>query len=195
VLRGQKPASACCLYHQTLTVINILELVKPLYKQFLILAVALLMKGSLMGQNNQSYSLSFTITERILPGGTQFEYEYYDGILSVYEVPQISIIIHDDKVREPSQENGKYRVKLKSSQILSVDSIVRTINPMNLDTLYSSATIDGVNWTLQFKLRGETKKIFLNNYYLAQLDPLLNYINELLPRDKRVITFDFVSKK
>lgn len=178
-----------------LAVINILELLKPLYKQFLILAVALLMKGSLMGQNNQFCSLSFTITERILPGGTQFEYEYCDGILSVYEVPQISIIIHDDKVRESSQENEKYSVKLKSSQILSVDSIVRTINPMNLDTLYSSATIDGVNWTLQFKLRGETKKIFLNNYYLAQLDPLLKYINELLPRDKRVITFDFVSKK
>ncbi len=166
----------------------------PLCKQILFLALGLLMKGSLIGQNNQCNSLSFTITERILPGGTQYEYEYWNGQLSVYEVPQVSIIVYDNNLREPSPEKRKYKIKLKNSQILSVDSIVKSINPMNLDSIYSTATIDGMNWTLQFKLEGRTKKIFLDNYYLAQLEPLLKYLNELLPRDKRLITFDFVSK-
>ena len=180
---------------RTLAVINILKQMNPFCKPIIILVLGLLMKGSLNGQNSQYSSLNFTITERILPGGTKYEYEYWNGQLSVYEVSQVSVIVYDNLLKEPSRKTGEFKIKLKRLQILTIDSIVDKIDPIKLDTIYSTAMIDGVNWTFNFEINGKKKKIFIDNYYLSKLDPLLNYLNEILPRDKRLINFDFVSKR
>jgi len=160
----------------------------------MILFFGLIMKESLNGQNCQYNSLIITITERILPGGTQYEYEYFNGQLGVYKVPQVTVNVYDDLVREPSKKKAEFKIKLKRQQTLIVDSIVDKIDPFTLDTIYSAAMIDGVNWTFKFEINGKKKEIFVDNYHLSQLDPLLDYLNRLIPTNKRLISFDFVSK-
>ena len=143
-----------------------------------------------IGQNS-TYSLTnFSITQTLLPGGQQFEYEYKNGVLTVYEIFQTgnSITFNHRKKAEYSKNVTKYR-------IATLDSIINKTNIFQFDSIYSEPMIDGVSWTFLFQVNGLEKNIYLDNYYLAELDPLLTFINSILPVKKRLITFDFVQKK
>jgi hypothetical protein len=133
---------------------------------------------------------SFSIEEVGLLGGGHSKYIYENNILSVFK--------NSKKIKT---------IKLSNDQKIKLDSIISKIGIENLYKSYEvrSLTIiiddvkvkpesvimssDGINWYFNFKYGGKEKNVFLNNYYIEKLDILVRYLNSLLNKKSRIISF------
>jgi len=127
--------------------------------------------------------------QRILPGpNPDVVYQLSDNKLNIY---------HIDIWKKFKIGNKKliYNKRLESAEI---DSIVKHINISRIQELnntYSGQWIDGINWTVTIKLDRFEKEIFLNNYYLPEIDEVLLELNRRLPDKYRQISFDYFNIK
>ena len=106
-------------------------------------------------------------------------------------------VYHVDIYKKFRIRNKKliYSKKLKSAD---TDSIVNHINLSSIQGLnntYSGNWIDGINWTVTIILDKFEKEIFLENYYLPEIDEVLLELNRRLPDKYRQINFDYFNIK
>jgi len=140
-------------------------------------------------QENKTNNLYIYFMQRILPGpNPDVVYQLSDNKLNIY---------HIDIWKKFKIGNKKliYSNRLKSAEI---DSIVNHINISSIQVLnntYSGKWIDGINWTVIIKYGGFEKEIFLNNYYLPEIDEVLLELNKRLPDEYRQISFDYFNIK
>jgi len=125
-------------------------------------------------QNENLFCEEFNISQTILPGGDDYEYKYKNNTL---------LIIENNK--------SIYKQEFNKNQISSIDSIIKNINVLSIDSVYSRFVLDGTYWTFMFKSHGIKKEILLSNYYHAKLDTLLRYINRQIPTNKQYVSFGF----
>jgi hypothetical protein len=140
-------------------------------------------------QENKTNKLYIYFRQRILPGpNPDVVYQLSDNKLNIY---------HVDIWKKFKIGNKKpiYSKRLKSAEI---DSIVYHLNISSIQELnntYSGQWIDGINWTVTIKLDKFEKEIFLNNYYLPEIDEVLLELNSRLPDEYRQISFDYFNIK
>jgi hypothetical protein len=145
----------------------------------------------LYSQNEIKIDNEIKITQTLLPGGNpKFQYEVNNRLLIV---EKINVKWDDNQYVEKSKRI--FRRKLTNDQINEIDSIIKNADLDNLDSTYYSAVMDGVIWIYDFKWGETSKKIELGNYYLDNLDQILTYINNLLPENKRFISFEIFNIK
>ena len=117
---------------------------------------------------------SLYIKQVALPKGHISEYKYDNNKLVILE-------------------NSKKIKQIKIDEIQS-DDLARIIESINIDSLQERYTreniiFDGVNRTFIFEKDNKQKKVFLDNYYLEELDELLRFINNKIPEQKKLISY------
>jgi len=140
-------------------------------------------------QENKSNCLYIYFIQRILPGpNPDVVYQLSDNKLSIY---------HADIYKKVRIRNKKliYSKRLKSAEIDSIVNHINLYSIQGLNNTYSGNWFDGINWTVTIKLDKFEKEIFLDNYYLPEIDKVLLELNKRLPDKYRQITFDYLNIK
>jgi len=161
------------------------------YLTYTILSLSLILSTEILHCQPQSMNNNkLTISQYILPGPNFYQYQLNNESIKVLEVRW-------KWYRGQSNLKRKviYKKKLNKDNIDSIDSIIIQLDLNNIDTSYSKPVIDGVIWVYEFNWNQMTKKIRLDNFYLERLNPLLCYMNGLLPLKKRIISFDIFETK
>lgn len=111
------------------------------------------------------------------------KYKYQNDTFSVIEI----------KYKPQVTENKRiYYLTFSDQQIKIIDSLIRLMDIEKLDTFYKSysANIDGTHSTIWIRYNDTTKNIDLDNCVLEDINYLVHYLNMLLPKNKRIISFD-----
>ncbi len=88
-----------------------------------------------------------------------------------------------------------YSYRLSENFVDSLRLSIQEQDLMHLDSSYASSVMDGVSWTLVIQDGTHKKTIFLENYYLSQLDTILLKINGAIPSRYRLINFNLFGIK
>jgi len=117
---------------------------------------------------------SFSIEQVGLPNGHFSNYQYKSGEL---------LVLENSKRIE--------KIKLTILQKAKLDSIIFNLNVDKLNSRYNRTNLvfDGTHWNFNFKIDNKEKEIFLDNYYLAQLDNFVRFLNSILPEKAQIISF------
>jgi hypothetical protein len=158
---------------------------------FLFFGLICLTLGVAYGQTTNNKIIEFVIKQTVLPGSSLgYEYHYKAGVLSAYR--NTTVWRGEDYV---GKSKRIYKKKLSKNNIRLLDSIIYNLDVLSFDSSYSTPTIDGVYWEFLFYFNGKFKKVDLDNYYLKELDVLLVFVNQQLPKKKRYINFDIFGVK
>ena len=126
---------------------------------------------------------TITITQQILPGPNwNYSYLVSSERITIYRTKNLTKSGH-------TRKRKIYNLKLNPQQSDSLLFIIKQIEIAELKN-YSAGWLDGVIWTFNFKCENINMVIELENYYLPEIEELVDFLNRLLPKNKRFISFD-----
>ena len=135
---------------------------------------------------SQDPALQINIIQRILPGPNPDV---------VYQITGNRFYIYHVKTWKADK---KVRIFAKRLSQIDLDSLTSKINISKINELsnnYSGNSLDGINWTFKLKLEKFQKEVYLDNYYLPELDVILTELNKRLPNKYREINFNYFNIK
>ena len=149
------------------------------------ICVLLIMSDVLSGQNKDNPTLKLTITQDMFPGpNPQITYKVSSNRLTIIKTQKIfnqTLRISEDL----------YSRRFNRTQRDSLHMIINKIDLSKLDNNYTSAVLDGICWTFDFKTINESKTVVLWNYYLPEFGLLIDFLNNKIPSKSRYISFDY----
>jgi hypothetical protein len=147
--------------------------------------VLLIIPNILSGQNKDNSPFKLTITQDMYPGpNPQFTYMISRNRLTIIKTQKI--FNYTVKIRE-----DLYSRRFNKTQRDSLSMIINKIDFPKLDNIYRAAAMDGICWTFNFKTTNESKTVILSNYYLPELELLIDFLNNKIPKSSRYISFDY----
>lgn len=75
------------------------------------------------------------------------------------------------------------RMKLQGAKLMHV-------NEQYID----SGALDGINWKMTIIMKGAIKTITISNYYLPEMDSMINIINSAIPKDEMKIPLTVITE-